>query len=65
MLINNEFLEQAKAAKTAEEFRALVKAGHGELSAEKAEQIWARLRASNELSDDDLHDIAGGMISPR
>ena len=58
MNISKELLEKAKIAKTAEELLAMAKAENIELS---AEQAFAELNKTGELSDEELDNVAGGV----
>ena len=56
-----ELLEKAKAAKSAEELIALAKENGAEITAEEAHAYFAKLNSqSDELSDDELDQVAGG-----
>ena len=55
-----ELLEKLKAAKSAEELVEMAKAEGAEIPADKAEELFARLNAEGELSDEDIENIAGG-----
>ena len=60
MKFSNELIEKAKTAKTAEELLQMAKAENIELSAEEAEEAFAKLNKSGELSDEELDNVAGG-----
>ena len=55
-----ELLKKLKAAKSAEELVEMVKAQGKELPADKAGELFAKLNAKEELSDEDVEKIAGG-----
>ena len=57
-----ELLEKLKAAKSVEELVEIAKAEGVEIPADKAEELFAKLNAEGELSDEDLEEIAGGCI---
>lgn len=59
--INNELLEKAKQAKSAEEILALAKQNGMELTEEQAKAYYAQLHpTSGEIADDELENVAGG-----
>ena len=58
--MTDEFFEKAKAAKSAEELLSLAKANGVELTKEDAEECFAKLNKSGELSDEELDNVAGG-----
>ena len=58
--VSQEMLEKAKAARSAEELRALAKENDVELSEEEAAAYFSRLHSSGELSDEELDNVAGG-----
>lgn len=61
MELNKELLVKAKEAKTPEELLTLAKENGMEMTAEKAQKIFAQLHSqSGELSDDELDNVAGG-----
>ena len=55
-----ELLEKLQAAKSAEELVEMAKAQGKELPADKAGELFAKLNAKEELSDEDVENIAGG-----
>lgn len=59
MIINDEFIEKAREAKSAGEILALAGENSAELTEEEANELFDRLR-SGEFSDDKLEDIAAG-----
>ena len=56
-----ELLEKLKAAKSVEELVEMAKANGAEIAPDKAEELFAKLNAQGELSDEDLEKIAGGL----
>ena len=60
--MTNEILEKLKAANSAEELARIAKANGAEIPADKAEELFAKLNAEGELSDEDLEEIAGGYL---
>ena len=58
--MDNEFFEKLKAAKSAEELVQMAKAEGAEIAPDKAEELFARLNAEGELSDEDIENLAGG-----
>ena len=56
-----ELLEKLQAAKSAEELIEMAKAEGVEIPADKAEELFAKLNADGEISDDDVENIAGGF----
>ena len=63
MELTKEMLTKAKETKTVEELVALAKENAIELTFEEAEEHFARLHKSGELSDDELDNVAGGGCS--
>ena len=57
---NKELLEMAKRANSAEEFFALTKESDVELTQEQAEAYFEQINKWEELSDDELDNVAGG-----
>ena len=57
---NRELLEKAKAAKSAEELRAIAKENEVDLTEEDAAAYFSQLHKSGELSDEELDAVAGG-----
>lgn len=55
-----EFMEKAKAAKSAEEIMEIAKAAGQEIAAEEAKELYEGLHKSGELSEDELNSVAGG-----
>ena len=55
-----ELLEKLKAAKSVEELVEMAKANGAEIPADKAQEMFAILN-SEELSDEDVENIAGGF----
>lgn len=60
MELNNEMLEKAKTAKSAEELLELAKANGVNLTEEEAKTYFNQLNKSGELADDELDNVAGG-----
>ena len=60
MEFNTELLEKAKEAKSAEEILSLAKENGVELTEGEAEEYFAQLNKSGELSDEELDNVAGG-----
>ena len=58
--MNQQLLEKAKEAKSAEELLALAKENGMELTEEDAAEYFAQLHKSGELSDEELDNVAGG-----
>lgn len=58
--ITKEFLKKAREAKTPEELMELAKTEKIELSQEDAKVYFEKLSNLDELSDDELDNIAGG-----
>ncbi len=56
-----ELLEKLQAAKSVEELVEIAKANGAEIAPDKAEELFAKLNAEGELSDEDLEKIAGGL----
>ena len=57
-----ELLEKLKAAKSVEELVEIAKANGVEIAPDKAEELFAKLNADGEISDDDVENIAGGEL---
>ena len=57
---NNELIEKARAAKSAEELMAIAKENGMEMTEEEAAEYFAQLHKSGELSDEELDAVAGG-----
>ena len=60
MKYNDEILEQAKKAKSVEELLTLAVENDIDLTKEEAEEFFAQLNRSGELSDEELDNVAGG-----
>ncbi|MGN1119550.1 MAG: hypothetical protein ACI4Q4_04275 [Oscillospiraceae bacterium] len=63
-----ELLEKLQSAKSAEELVEMAKAEGAEIAPDKAEELFAKLNAEGELSDEDIENIAGGeyrVFKPR
>lgn len=59
--MNNELIEKAKQAKSAEELLAIAKENGIEATEEEAKQYFAQLHpATGELSDNELDNVSGG-----
>ncbi len=58
--MNEAMMIKAREAKNAAELIELAKSENIELTEEKAQKLFAQLHAENELSDDELDNIAGG-----
>ena len=58
--MTDELHEKAKAAKSAEELLSLAKENGMELTESEAEEYFAQLNKSGELSDEELDNVAGG-----
>lgn len=58
--LTQEFIEKVKKAKSAEELVALAKENGLEIPQDKANTLFAQLKGSAELSDEDLSAVAGG-----
>lgn len=60
-MINEKYLEKAKAAKSAEELLAIAKENGLTLTEEQAAEYFDKLNVkSGELADDELDNVAGG-----
>ena len=57
-----ELLEKLQAAKSAEELIEIAKANGVEIAPDKAEELFTKLNAEGEISDDDVENIAGGEL---
>ncbi|MGN0597734.1 MAG: hypothetical protein ACI4J1_10475 [Ruminiclostridium sp.] len=55
-----QLLEKLRAAKSVEELVEMAKAEGAEIAPDKAEELFARLNAEGELSDEDIENLAGG-----
>ncbi|MGN0483434.1 MAG: hypothetical protein ACI4HI_07765 [Lachnospiraceae bacterium] len=58
--ISKDVLVKAKQTKNAEELLALAKENGMEMTAEQAEENFAKLHQNGELADDELDNVAGG-----
>ena len=56
-----ELLKKAKAAKSAEEIMEIAKAAGSEITADEAKQYFEEFRKNEELSDEELDSVAGGL----
>ena len=56
-----ELLEKLKAAKSVEELVEMAKANGAEIPADEAEELFAKLKAEGEISEEELEAIAGGF----
>lgn len=61
--MNEAMMIKAKEAKNAAELMELAKAENIELTEEKAQELFTRLHAEGELSDNELDNVAGGGCS--
>ena len=59
--ITKEFFQKAKQAKSAAELKVLAKENGVELTDEQAAELFSKLNASGELSEDELNAVAGGV----
>ena len=57
-----ELLEKLQTAKSAEELIEMAKAEGAEIPADKAEELFAKLNAEGEISEEELEAIAGGLF---
>ena len=64
MELKRELLLKAKEAKTAQELAAFAKENGVELSAEQAKKLFADLRRTGELADEELENVSGGSCNP-
>ena len=60
--MTNEILKKLKAAKSVEELVEMAKANGAEIPADKAEELFAKLNAEGEISEEELEAIAGGLF---
>ena len=58
--MNKDLLGKARAAKSAEELRAMAKANNIELTEAEAAEHFSQLHQSGELSDEELSAVSGG-----
>ena len=56
-----ELLVKLQAAKSAEELIEMAKAEGAEIAPDKAEELFAKLNAEGEISEEELEAIAGGF----
>ena len=56
-----ELLEKLQSAKSVEELVEMAKAEGAEIAPDKAEELFAKLNAEGEISDEDIENIAGGV----
>ena len=57
-----ELLEKLQSAKSAQELVEMAKAEGAEIPADKAEELFAKLNAEGEISEEELEAIAGGLF---
>ena len=62
--MNEEMFKKLKAAKSAEEMIAVAREYGKELTKEQAEEMLTLANEGNELSDDELDEVAGGINVP-
>ena len=60
-----ELLEKLQTAKSAEELIEMAKAEGAEIAPDKAEELFAKLNAEGEISDEYVEAIAGGRCFRR
>lgn len=61
-----ELLEKLRAARSARELAEMAKAEGAEIAPDKAEELFARLNAEGEISEEEeLDTVAGGMLIKR
>ena len=58
--MNEEMLAKARTAKSAEELREMAKEDGFDLTEEKAKEVFQRITANGEMSDDELDAVSGG-----
>lgn len=63
MNISKELLEKAKTAKTVKELIEMAKAENVELTSEQAADYFLRINAEDEISDEELHNVAGAAAT--
>ena len=56
-----ELLEKLQTAKSAQELIEMAKAEGAEIAPDKAEELFAKLNAEGEISEEELEAIAGGF----
>lgn len=59
-ILNEELMEKARGAKSAEELLALAKENDVELTEEQANAYFEQMNKTGELEDDELDSVAGG-----
>ena len=59
--MTNEILEKLKAAKSVEELVEIAKANGAEITEQDAQKLFSQI-SDDELSDEDLEEIAGGRF---
>ena len=57
-----ELLEKLQSAKSVEELIEMAKAEGAEIAPDKAEELFAKLNAEGEISEEELEAIAGGLF---
>ena len=57
-----ELLVKLQAAKSTEELIEMAKAEGAEIAPDKAEELFAKLNAEGEISEEELEAIAGGLF---
>ena len=57
-----ELLKKLKAAKSAQELIEMAKAEGAEIAPDKAEELFTKLNAEGEISEEELEAIAGGLF---
>ncbi len=57
-----ELLEKLQTAKSVEELVEMAKAEGAEIAPDKAEELFAKLNAEGEISEEELEAIAGGLF---
>ena len=60
--MTNEILEKLKAAKSVEELFETAKAEGAEIAPDEAKELFAKLNAEGEISEEELEAIAGGLF---
>ena len=58
--MNQEIIAKAREAKSAEELLAIARENDLQLNEDGARELYDRLHATGELSDDELDNVAGG-----
>lgn len=59
-ILNEELMEKARGAKSAEELLAIAKENNIEIAEEQANAYFEHMNKTGELSDDELDSVAGG-----